>query len=202
MKTLPCLQQQRRSLLFLGCLMALNLPAQEFPGCVSSSNLLGQLGRPVISHWKPRGVNFCLDPRGLSSLLPVSSFQWEVSLWSPNHLPVSSFLVYCGPTLRRRQCLRPHPYLHLFFLETFLSGRVRTTPSVLAFAYSTELCSRSAPVGFHVLSVYKDCGEMFGQCFLIFPAEPSDAEFSICSLLAPNVIEGHRRQWVILYHGG
>lgn len=72
MKTLPCLQQQRRSLLFLGCLMALNLPAQEFPGCVSSSNLLGQFGRPVISQWKPRGVNFCLDPRGLSSLLPVS----------------------------------------------------------------------------------------------------------------------------------
>lgn len=37
-----------------------------------------------------------------------------------------------------------------------------------------------------------DCGEVFGPCFLIFLAEPFDAEFSISSLLVPTVIEGHK----------
>lgn len=198
MKTLPCLQQQRRSLLFLGCLMALTASSRVSRLCLQF--------KPAWPAWqachisvKTKGGKFlswseraqlsstCISAFGERCHFGVqTTFQCPLS-WCPVVPPYGDGNVW-GPTPT--------------FLETFLSGRVHTTPSVLAFAGSTELRCRSAPVGSHVLSVYKDCGEMFGQCFLIFPAEPSDAEFSICSLLAPNVIEGHWKQWVILYHGG
>lgn len=105
MKTLPCLQQQRRSLLFLGCLMALNLPAQEFPGCVSSSNLLGQLGRPVKTKggkflsWSERAQlsSTCISAFGERCHFGVqTTFQCPLS-WCPVVPPYGDGNVW-GPT--------------------------------------------------------------------------------------------------------
>lgn len=109
------------------------------------------VGRSVLSQWKPRGwISALIQRTHLSFTLS------QLSVRGPRHLPVPTFLVYCGPTSWRLQRLWPHLSLHLFLLEPLLSGRTQTISSSLEFACSAELPFRSAPAGPHVLSVYQE----------------------------------------------
>lgn len=120
----------------------------------------------LAGQWKQvvGGVFLPWSERTHLSSTCISAFSERCHFESPSHLPVSSFLWFCSPTVWRLQCLRPHPTCIYFSWKPSYQGGLGTTPSVLEFARSTELRCRSAPVGSHVLNVCKEMLRTVERC--------------------------------------